>query len=200
MSNSPFDPARQNANLTAKITSGLERIASVFRVLLWQHAKTLGLSPIQIQLMIFIAHHDDVLCSVTHLAQEFNLTKPTISEALKVLLQKKLIKKVPSELDRRAFTVKLTAQGMEAVDHTELFANPVESSVDKLSKRDKEQLFFSIKQLIYGLNRANIIAVQRTCFGCRFYERKSNSHFCHLLSKKLLNHELRIDCPEFDER
>ncbi len=200
MSKSPFNPARQNTNLTAKITSGLERIASVFRVLLWDHAKTIGLSPIQIQLLIFVAHHDDALCNVSHLAKEFNLTKPTISDALKVLVQKDLTEKVPSELDKRAFTVILTAKGKEVVASTELFASPVEASIDKLSTPDKEQLFSTLEELIVGLNKAGIISVQRTCAGCRFYEKKANGHFCHFLDKNLLSNELRIDCPEFEAR
>lgn len=197
-SQSPFDPARQNADLTAKITSGLERISSVFRILLWEHAKTNGLSPIQIQLLIFVAYHDDALCNVSHLAKEFNLAKPTISDALKVLAQKGLVEKVPSELDKRAFTVALTAQGNKAVAETELFAGPVEAIVNKLNPTDREQLFFTIKNLIFRLNRAGIIAVQRTCFGCRFYEETASGHFCHFLNENLLDSELRIDCPEFE--
>lgn len=200
MSNSPFDPARQNTNLTAKITSGLERVASVFRVLLWEHAKAIGLSPIQIQLLIFVFYHDDALCNVSHLAKEFNLTKPTISDALKVLVQKKLIVKVPSELDKRAFTVALTAAGKTVVKETELFANPVEASVNKLSKADQEQLFSTLKELIFGLNKLGVIAVQRTCFGCRFYKKKAGAHFCSFLDKELLSNELRLDCSEFEER
>jgi DNA-binding MarR family transcriptional regulator len=198
MNKSPFDPTRQNTNLTAKITSGLERIAGVFRVLLWDHAKAIGLSPIQIQLLIFVAHHDDGLCNVSHLAKEFNLTKPTISDALKALVQKGLTEKVPSELDKRAFTIMLTPKGKEVVASTELFASPVEASINKLSTPDKEQLFSSLQELIFGLNKVGIITVQRTCFGCRFYEQKPDGHFCNFLDKNLLTNELRIDCPEFE--
>ena len=200
MSKSLFDPARQNANLSAKITSGLERIASVFRVLLWEHAKTIGLSPIQIQLMIFVSYHDDALCNVSHLAKEFNLTKPTISDAVKVLVQKDLMKKVPSEIDKRAFTTILTAEGRAVVKETEFFASPVEASVNKLSKADKEQLFFTLKELIFRLNSLGIISVQRTCFGCQYYEKKADGHFCRFIEKKLLDAELRIDCPDYIEK
>lgn len=199
MSKSPFDPARQNTNLAAKITSGLERIASVFRVLLWEHAKTIGLSPIQIQIMIFVSYHDDTLCNVSHLAKEFNVSKPTISDSLKVLVQKGLIKKVPSEFDKRAFTAVLTLEGSAVVKETAIFANPIEASVNKLSNADKEQLFSTLKELIFGLNQVGIISVQRTCFGCHYYEKKTDGHFCRFINKKLLDAELKIDCPDFIE-
>lgn len=200
MNNSPFDPARQNVNLAAKITSGLERIASVFRVLLWEHAKTIGLSPIQIQLMIFVSYHDDALCNVSHLAKEFNLTKPTISDALKVLMEKGLIKKVHSEVDKRAFTVALTTEGRAVVEETAIFASPVEASINNLGKAEKERLFITLKELIFRLNSLGIISVQRTCFGCHYYEKKVDGHYCRFIDKRLLDAELRLDCPDYIEK
>ena len=88
MCNSSFNPEWQNASLSAKITSGLERIASLFKVLLWEQSKTTVLSPIQIQLIIFIRYHDDSLCNVSYLASEFNLTKATVSDAIRILQEK----------------------------------------------------------------------------------------------------------------
>ena len=40
-----------------KLLIGLERISQAFKVLLWNKAKEYGLSPIQIQILIFVAHH-----------------------------------------------------------------------------------------------------------------------------------------------
>ena len=54
---SVFNLEEQNTNLDSKIVAGLERLSQVFRILLWEKAKEHSLSPIQIQLMIFIQHH-----------------------------------------------------------------------------------------------------------------------------------------------
>ena len=40
-----------------KITQALERISKAFRVLLWEESKKHGISPIQIQLLIFCSSH-----------------------------------------------------------------------------------------------------------------------------------------------
>jgi len=88
---SVFNIIDQNINLDSKIVAGLERLSQVFRILLWEKAKEYSLSPIQIQLMIFIQHHSQDKTTISYLAQEFNFTKPTISDAVKVLEQKKLI-------------------------------------------------------------------------------------------------------------
>ena len=125
MSKSSFDIRFQEKDTAAKIVAGLERIAEAFRVLIWERAKKLGLSPIQIQLLIFVAHHEQKLCNVSHLAQEFNLTKPTISDAIRVLAKKGLIKKEASAVDKRAYSILLSEEGKKIVGQTEGFAHSI---------------------------------------------------------------------------
>ena len=48
---------------------------------------------LQIQLLIFIKHHSKNKATVSYLAKEFNLTKATISDTIKILKQKKYITK-----------------------------------------------------------------------------------------------------------
>ena len=76
-----------------KIIVGLERVSEAFKSLLWEKAKLHGLSPIQIQILLFIQTHRRELCSVSHLAQEFEVTKPTVSDAVRVLDKKGLVEK-----------------------------------------------------------------------------------------------------------
>ncbi|MEL6557873.1 MAG: MarR family transcriptional regulator, partial [Bacteroidota bacterium] len=49
MKNSTFNPEQQQKDISSKIVAGLERVSEVFKVLLWEKAKQVGLSPIQIQ-------------------------------------------------------------------------------------------------------------------------------------------------------
>ena len=57
MDKSVFNPKHQEENISSKIVSGLERVSEVFKILLWEKAKRVGLSPIQIQILIFISFH-----------------------------------------------------------------------------------------------------------------------------------------------
>ncbi len=200
MKKSSFNPSAQFTDTTSKIVVGLERISEAFRVLLWEHAKVIGLSPIQIQLLIFVAYHEEKLCNVSHLANEFNMTKATISDAIKMLLNKGLIEKKISEVDKRAYSVLLTDQGKKVVEETEQFANPIKKALAGIELQDQQQLFQQLSKVIYSLNQAGILSVQRTCYGCRFYEKKNNSHYCRLLEKKLFDQDIRIDCPEYEKR
>ncbi len=195
---SVFNLDNQNANLDNKIVAGLERLSQVFRILLWEKAKEHSLSPIQIQLLIFIRHHSADKTTVSYLAQEFNFTKPTISDAIKVLEQKKLIQKIIDKNDTRSYAINLTATGKKIVLETENFANSVTEIISKASDTDKIVLWENVSNLIVRLNKLEVISIQRTCFNCNHYSIKNKNHFCNLLDLKLLTKDIRIDCGEFE--
>ena len=197
---SVFDLSVQNKDVSRKIVAGLERIGEAYRVLLWNHGKKIGLSPIQIQILIFVSYHDQKWCNVSHLAKEFNVTKPTISDAVNVLVKKELLQKEPSSVDKRAYSLALTDAGKEILQETAHFADPIHKLIEIHFDKDAQTQFFTqLSQLIYALNQQEILTVQRTCFNCRFYQSKgSNEHFCKLLDTDLKNEDIRLDCPEFE--
>ncbi|MFZ1807344.1 MAG: helix-turn-helix domain-containing protein [Cyclobacteriaceae bacterium] len=199
MSKSIFNPKHQQKDVSTKIVAGLERVSEAFKVLLWEKAKALGLSPIQIQLLIFVAYHKPELCNVSHLAKEFNITKPTISDAVRILEQKKLIIKDFSPTDSRSYTIGLSTTGKKIVTETEDFASPLKTQLGHIPQKDLESLFSSLSQLIFQLNRNGILSVQRTCYGCKFYSHTKKKDHCNLLNMELKQPDIRLDCPEFEE-
>ncbi len=198
MDKSIFNPNHQESDVSSKIVAGLERISEAFKVLLWDKAKLLGLSPIQIQILIFIAYHKSEFCNVSHLAREFNITKPTISDAIRALDKKGLITKEFSSSDSRSYSIGLSVTGNDIVTQTSDFANPIQTQLKSIGHGDLELLFGTLSKLIYQLNRSGILSVQRTCYGCKFYSHKGTEHYCNLLEKELLNADIRLDCPEFE--
>ncbi len=200
MSDSIFNPEFQNQNTSSKIIVALERISGAFKVLLWEKAKEFSLSPIQIQMLIFIAYHKQDLCHVSHLAKEFNVTKPTISDAVRVLLKKGYIEKDVSNMDSRSYSIFLSEKGKCLIKQTEDFAFPIKSNLDFLETSKLDDLFLSLSQVIYKLNQTGILTVQRTCYGCKFYENKNSAHYCQFLNKPLKVSDIRVDCPEFNAK
>ena len=197
--NSIFNPDWQHVDLSSKIVTGLERISEVFKALLWEKAKRVGLSPIQIQILVFIAFHKEELNNVSHLAKEFNVTKPTVSDAIRILDKKQLIKKVFSAADNRRYNIQLSQQGKAMVAEVHDFANPLKSQVDNFDQTHLESLFGTLSELIHKLNKSGLLSVQRTCFGCKFYQKTDSSDYCRLLEKELQRKDVRLDCPEFEE-
>jgi DNA-binding MarR family transcriptional regulator len=200
MKKSIFDTKQQQQDLSSKIVAGLERISQAFKVLLWEKAKSLGLSPIQIQILIFVAYHKSGYNNVSFLAKEFNVTKPTISDAIKVLERKGLITKDHSSEDSRSYSILLSDKGKKIVEETEDFAHPLASQLKNVPTGEKEMLFKTLGNLIYQLNQQGILTVQRTCFACKFYTKDGTGHYCRLLERKLRNSDIRLDCNEFEEK
>ena len=198
MSKRVFDVDAQNQDLAAKIVAGLERVAETFRVLLWDHAKKIGLSPIQIQLLIFTHYHAEEWCNVSDFAREFNMTKPTISDAVRVLHKKKLIQKIPSPTDGRAYHIQLTGEGKKIVQETADFGSPVYQVIADFKQDDQQHFYRLLNELVFKLNRKGVIQIQRSCQNCRFYQADGEERFCQFLGKPLSTSDLRLDCPEFE--
>jgi len=198
MSKSPFDLSHQNQNTESKIVASLERISQAFRVLLWNESKEYFLSPIQIQVLIFLLHHSEEKRKVTYLADEFNMTKATISDTIKTLEQKDLIKKEYEPHDSRSYIIQLTKTGKAIANKTSLFTEQLEVPIDKLHPDDKENLLLSLIGIIQHLNTLGVITIQRMCLTCSHYKKpeKGQQHFCKLLNQYLYTKDLRIDCPE----
>jgi DNA-binding MarR family transcriptional regulator len=200
MNKSDFDLNHQNQSTESKIVASLERISQAFRVLLWRESKEFSLSPIQVQVLIFLLHHSGEKRKVSYLADEFNMTKATISDSIKVMEKKELITKEPEPHDSRSYVIHLTPEGIKTAKENSLFTKELRSPIDKLSADDKENLLLSLLNIIRHLNRTGVITIQRMCITCKHYQTTENGkqHFCKLLNQKLHNTELRVDCPEHE--
>lgn len=195
------DLPHQSRTSAEKIVIGLERISEAFRVLLWQQSKATGISPLQIQILLFISSHPEAYANVTYLAREFHMTKPTISEAVKVLVNKGYLDKIPSEIDKRAFSLGLTNRGKDTVEQARGFSDPVLKAIRKHSPSEQAKLFVMVNSILGNLDTAEVISVQRSCRHCRFFERDHirGSDFCQHFEQYLLPRDVRVDCGEFEE-
>lgn len=196
MDKSQFDLEHQNSNLESKIVASLERISQAFKVLLWNESKENSLSPIQVQVLIFLLYHSPEKRKVSYLANEFNLTKATISDTIKTLENKQLIKKEYEKEDARSYLIQLTDEGRKIAEKTSLFAKNIQSPIDQLTELEKENLLTNLFNIIQDLNKKGIITIQRMCSTCVYHRLKNNKHHCNLLNIELQKKELRIDCPE----
>ncbi len=200
MRESDFDPTHQNQHIESKIVASLERISQAFRVLLWQESKEFSLSPIQVQVLIFLLHHSEEKRKVSYLADEFNMTKATISDTVKTLEQKNLITKEYEPHDTRSYIIHLTKNGKGIANETSFFTKEIKTPIDKLHRDDKENLLLSLLNIIRHLNKSEVITIQRMCMSCAYYQTtdKGKNHFCKLLNQNLYVKDLRIDCPEHE--
>ncbi|RFS22403.1 MarR family transcriptional regulator [Chitinophaga silvatica] len=194
---STFSPAQQAENTSSKVVASLERLSEAFRVLLWQEATQYGLSPIQIQVLTFLLHYPEEKRTVTTLATYFNMTKATISDAVKSLEQKNYLTRKPSPTDTRSHTLHLVKEGRAIAKKVERFADPLQETVEQLSSKEQIGLLEQLMQLIHKLNQREVISTQPMCFNCQFYSEK-RGHYCNELKTSLNQGGLRVDCSSFE--
>lgn len=138
------------------------------------------------------------MCKVSYLADEFNMTKATISDSVKVLLAKDLVAKETDPRDTRSYSLSLTTEGKKIAKKVSLFASSIEQPLEKLTEEQKIIMLNGLLKLIYDLNKSGIITIQRMCFTCSNYQVDKGVHYCKLLKSRLAESELRVDCPEHE--
>ena len=194
---SVFNPAFQQKNLDAKLIIALERMSEVFRAALWEAGKPFRLSPLQIQILLFVRFHPAESSTVSNLAREFNLRKPTISEAVRTLLAKELIEKLPAPLDTRSYFIRLTKAGTQTVRQLNGFTEKIQLVMGSVEDAAKGAFYQQLLNLLSQFQRHGLIQQQRSCHQCEFYRSSEDGDHCDLLKTALKPVDLRIDCPEF---
>ncbi len=195
---SSWDPSIQSKNIDSKIVVALQKIAETFRVMQWNQAKLNGVSPIQLQILVFLKYHEPELCTVVYLAQEFSLTKATVSDAVKSLFSKRLVRKVANPTDNRSYYLMLTKSGKEKVKKIENYSEEINDVLSTMIKPAKNDLYQFLIHLVDGLNEQELISLPRMCYNCANYEGDRDvDHYCHHLKKELAPKQIRIDCPEY---
>lgn len=198
---SVFDPDYQSQSIDARIVVAMERLSEAFRTSLWNENKKHNLSPLQIQIIIFLLYHPDQNAGVKLLSGEFNMAKPTVSDAVKTLIGKGFLTEQTVASDGRRKNLKLTPKGEKTAHQVSFFANRIQDEINPIEKVRKEILLESLLDIIYSLQQSGIISTDRMCYRCRFFGRSDSPgspHYCHLLKTTLAVADLRIDCPEFE--
>ena len=193
----------QNRDLDSKITAALERVSRVFRILMWHQAKTYRISPIQLQILIYLHEHGDEEPGVTQLATELGVTQPTVSDAVQTLVDKGHIQRRDHLKDRRRHVLVLTAKGRKITERLLFWGNPVRDVIHRLDFAEKKALWTSLWDLLIQLQQNGLIPPAHMCFTCQFFRRgpasKGNFNYhCALLDVPLGITDLRVDCPDHE--
>ncbi|MGA6161550.1 MarR family winged helix-turn-helix transcriptional regulator [Amycolatopsis magusensis] len=190
------------ADLDRRLADALERLGHGMRSLAQRTARGHGLSPLQQQAVLALFRQPEVRREVGALALEFDVTTPTMSDAVAALERKELVSRSPGKDGRRRLLT-LTPQGEEVARGLSTWDDPLTAALAGLPVADRATTLQSLLDVIAGLQRAGVVSVMRTCPACRFFGRDEHPdpiapHFCHLLRAPLPLTALRTDCPEYE--
>lgn len=200
-----LDLSVEQQDLNRIIIVALERLSQAFRTLLWDHAKEEKLSPIQIQFLLYINSQKNRQSYVSDLAKEFNLTPPTVSDAIKTLNQKGLIEKNKSSVDKRRFALQITSAGKKQIANFLDWQGPLTIHLQQFPLKTRRTVLIFLLNFVESLRKEKILGDVKTCFSCGYFrDSKSNeetdSFFCFLRNVPLNESELRLDCPNYQRK
>lgn len=181
--------------LNAHLARLLERIGEVSRALRWQQGTSAGLSPLQIRILGFVAGHPGEPVGVARLAQELQVTRPTVSDSVALLVERGLLLRKPDPHDGRSHALRPTAAGKRCLPK----GGPFTETLATLPLHERETLLLALMRLLEALLGSADVQVQRMCWTCAHYRGdRTGKHHCTLLGTDLAVAELRTDCPEHE--
>jgi len=196
-------PLKKENNINDKIIFLMEKLSGIFRFLMWNTIKSEGLSPIQLQFLLYLKKHSEKLSTVSNLSREFGLSNATVSDAITSLMKKGLVlKKRRRQGDRRVVILTLTPSGKKTVDKLGRWNSVLNEYLKRFSHSEREMILLFLMELIGALFNDGVISSARMCITCNNHSRYIGDngkieHHCSLLKKSFDTKYLRVECNEY---
>ncbi|GIW81263.1 MAG: MarR family transcriptional regulator [Gemmatales bacterium] len=190
------------SSVEGKLVAAIERLSQALRTALGAAARAKGLSPLQTQVLTYLLASGDKP-NPSEVAARFQITLPTLSDALASLEAKGLITRAGDSTDSRRRVLRLTAKGRRHAKLIASWTRAIEEQFVSWSEAEKGRLLDDLLRLIGQLQAVGLISVSRMCRTCVYfqpdrYKDPGQPHHCRLLGKPLRLIELRVDCPDYE--
>lgn len=196
-------PDDRQTSPAVKLTLGLLRLEQALAALREGWAGRQKLSPLQMQLLLDIDQQAGGGRSAAHFARRYGLSAATLSDSLRVLLGRFLLRRTRASADQRRWELALTTKGKRIVRELWRELDQLTRLAESLPPAAQAQSLEQVVTWIRLLADQGKISTDRLCITCRFFERDRNAgtskpHWCHLIQAKLGASDLRVDCPEHE--
>lgn len=193
---------RNTRPVQGRIATGLSKLGLAMKHQAWAQANQSGLSPTQGQILATLCLEGAM--SGSRLAQRLGITPPTISDSVKVLVEKNLVSKKVDPAQARAMLVGLTSSGRALAQQVRSWPDFLASAASALSPTEQEAFLSGLMKMIGSLQQAGQIPTNRMCLSCRFFQPNAHDdsampHHCAFVDAPMAVRHLRIDCGDHHE-
>jgi len=174
----------------------LERLATLLRSESRNLLIEYGLQPIQFEALYYFGvcnRYSDTLMAVT---EYLGQTKGTVSQTLKVLERKELIRKVADAEDKRVSRLSVTRKGRALIKRL-MPAPSMKSASELLGAEELSSINSALKRLLGALQQTNQSKSFGLCLTCSHNIQNSDStYLCGLTQEPLSVEETNLICRE----
>lgn len=184
-----------------QITTGLGRLAALWRASRWRAGAEFGLNPTQADILARIAVRAE---RAADLAAQLGVTPASLSDSVASLVAKGLADRQPDPTDRRAQRLIPTARGAAVAARIPAAPDALADVIAALPEQERAALLQTLVRIIRGLQDARAIPVQRMCLTCRHFrphvhDDAARPHHCAFVDSAFGDAGLRIDCGDHVE-
>lgn len=185
-----------------KLVNLLDKIFQIIRYIQWESNVKTGVSPLMAQIMNFLKENPKNKRTPAKVAEDLGVKRPTVTDALKVLIKKGYVKEMVNEKDRRYKILFLTEKGENFLKDMNLnYRKILETSVSSMKEKDKKFFFSLLVKFIADLNKRGILPVAKICLNCENFEENKfkgtkKPHYCKILKKRMNDFDLNVNCEK----
>jgi DNA-binding MarR family transcriptional regulator len=193
-----IDPDAQP--LTSRIATGLQKIGLAMKQQAWWQANEEGLSATQGQILAVLVAQGAQTGS--ELAERLAVTLPTISDAVRVLAEKKLLVKSPDPRHPRASLLTPTPRGAELGARARAWPEFMATAVGDLAPDEQRAFYAGVLKIVRSLQEQGLVPLGGMCVSCTHFRpnvREGDApHHCAFVDAPLAGEQLRVDCPDHE--
>lgn len=175
----------------------LERLCNLLRTGLRAVGSEHGLQPVQLEALVFLSRCNRYSDTPQAVTEYLGLTKGTVSQTLKVLVQKGFLLKQGDAADRRLVHLRPTTSGRRLVARA-IPAVSLEHGFGTLSGTQADETVTVLRRLLRATQQANGLKSFAPCHSCRFNRREGAARVCGLTQEPLSDPDLQLLCREHE--
>ncbi|MEN3045898.1 MAG: MarR family winged helix-turn-helix transcriptional regulator [Candidatus Hydrothermales bacterium] len=187
-------------SIDVKIIYVFEKLVNLYKSLLWDTSKDIDISPLGIQVILFISENQKERRLPSIISEELGVKRATLSDSLRVLIEKNIIVEEKDLGDRRYKFLSLTEKGRALLRKILLhYRKEILKSLKNLTKEEKIEIFKILIKIITELQDKRIIKISPMCINCKNFIKDAfpdsdKKHLCKLTGRKMREHEIKVKC------
>lgn len=194
------DAEYRSKHAAARVGMALFRMAQAIKKMMQMESDRAGLSPVQIQALLFARHTREDVATVGHFARTIGATHVTAVKVVNGLIRKGLIEKKPSPHDQRITLLRLTPKGQDRVLALENWGNALEQTLQRVPEEVLNHLEIGLGAILSSLKQQGYLTISEPCRGCIHFRPNAGNghepHFCNMIQKFLTHESSLKECPE----
>ncbi|WP_224247381.1 MarR family winged helix-turn-helix transcriptional regulator [Hyalangium gracile] len=184
--------------IPTRIAAGLHKIGLAMKQQVWQQANGEGLSATQGQILAVLVGQGPL--TGKELSERLGVTLPTISDSVRVLVEKQLVTRSPDPRHPRASLLTPTDKGASLGARARSWPEFMADAVGDLSADEQRAFFAGVMKMIRSLQEQGLVPLSGMCVTCTHFRpnvrQGATPHHCALVDAPLAAEQLRLDCPE----